>query len=140
MTDGDAESMRALIIFALVSVIVAVAIIPAESTDADGVAEVYFFDEDGDCIAQVYLIPGDKIGDKIPPLSSVKGWYDEDANPITALTTFSAGAHVIKEHSSVNPPEPPEKPADNSGIIIGAVGAVIGVLAIGAVALAFLKK
>lgn len=139
MIEGDAESMRALIIFALVSVIVAVAIIPAGSTDADGVAEVYFFDEDGDCIAQVYLIPGDKIGDKLPPLSSVKGWYDEDANRITAISTFSAGTHVIKEHSSVNPPEPPEKPADNSGIIIGAVGAAIGVFALGLIIWAIKK-
>jgi hypothetical protein len=140
MTEGDAESMRTLIIFALVSAIMAVVVIPAGSTDADDVAEIYFFDEDGDCVAQVYLIPGDKIKDKIPPLSSVKGWYDEDANPITALTTFSAGTHIIREHSLVNPPEPPEKPADNSGIIIGAVGAVIGVLAVGALAWVFLKK
>ena len=131
--------MRNLMIFAFATVIVTLALVPVESSDADGVAEVYFFDEDGDCIAQVYLIPGDKIGDKIPPLPSVKGWYDEEANRITAISTFDAGTYVIKEHSSVNPPEPPEKPADTSGIIIGAVGAVIGVLALGLIIWAIKK-
>lgn len=133
MTDDDDVAMRNLIIFAVVAMAVAVAIIPAEGTDADGVAEVYFFNEEGDCIAQVYLIPGDKIGDKLPPLSSVKGWYDDDATRITMDSSFDAGVHVIREHSSVTPPEPPDRPTDNSGLIIGAVAVVIGILAIGAV-------
>lgn len=139
MTKVDDLIMRNLMIFVLATVIVAMALVPVESSDADGVAEVYFFDENGDCIAQVYLIPGDKIGDKLPPLSSVKGWYDEDANHITAISTFSAGTHVIKEHSSVTPPEPPEKPTDNSGIIIGAVAVIVGALAIGVIVWAIKK-
>ena len=126
--------MRSLIISMLAVIIMAVAIIPTiDGAEAEGPAEIYFFDADNVCIGQVYLIPGEPIKDTdIPWHGSYKEWYDEDARRICAGLTFEAGPHTVKAYDVDNPPTPPEP--SKSGppwdiiillIILGAAVAVI---------------
>lgn len=126
MTKDDIVNMRNLMIFAVVAMAVAVAIIPAEGTDADGVAEVYFFDADNVCIGQVYLIPGEPIKDTdIPWHGSYKEWYDEDARKIYAGVTFEAGPHTVRACDIYNPPTPSQKSEGGGGLSTETIALII---------------
>lgn len=109
MTDDDAIAMRNLMIFAIVAVVVAVAIIPAESTDAvtypSELVELQYWDALHATI--VYVFPDKPIGStNIPALpSGCTYWVRMDTGEVvTAQTVFSPGAYLIEPYSWV--PEP----------------------------------
>lgn len=138
--------MRSLIISMLAVIITAVAIMPMiDGAEAEGPAEVYFFDADNVCIGQVYLIPGEPIKDTdIPWHGSYKEWYDEDARRIYAGVTFDAGPHTVKACDIYNPPTPPQKSGGGGGLSTETIALIISgavaLVAISALILAVKKR
>lgn len=137
--------MRSLIISMLAVIITAVAIMPMiDGAEAEGPAEVYFFDADNVCIGQVYLIPGEPIKDTdIPWHGSYKEWYDEDARRIYAGVTFDAGPHTVRACDIYNPPTP-QKSGGGGGLSTETIALIISgafaLVAITALILAVKKK
>lgn len=144
MTDGDAISMRNLLIFALAAMIVAVAIIPAEASDAEAyppeLAELQYWD--GINATVIYAFPNNPIGgDKIPPLpTGCTYWVRMDTGEVvTAETVFEPGSYYISPYSWVPQPwgpseEPSPSASDNAlaiaAITLSSVAIITGVTAI----------
>ena len=77
----------------LTAVILAVAFVP--TAEAEEPAELYFF-AGNTCTAQVYLLPDDPIGARIPELPGwADCWTDESGHKVTPESTFGSGAHTI---------------------------------------------
>lgn len=112
MTDDDDVAMRNLIIFAVVAMAVAVAIIPAETSDAERPAdyptelvELQYWD--GIHATIIYVMPNHAIGStNIPPLpSGCTYWVRNDTREVvTSQTVFATGTYLITGYSWV--PEP----------------------------------
>ena len=135
--------MRSLTISMLAVIITAVAIMPMiDGAEAEGPAEVYFFDADNVCIGQVYLIPGEPIKDTdIPWHGTAKEWYDEDARRIYAGVTFEAGPHTVRACDIYNPPTPSQKSGGLSTETIALIiSGAVALVAISALILAVKKR
>ena len=105
--------MRSPIITILAVIILAVVIIPAEDTEADTPARLYFFNADNVCIAEIILMPGEPLNPvDVPYHGSYKAWYDDRGNHVNGGTTFSSGDHIIKAYDRDNPP--PKRTGDES--------------------------
>ena len=136
MTKDDIVNMRYLMIFALAVMIAGMAMIPAEVSDADTPARLYFFDADNVCIMEVVLLPGEPLNnDDIPWHGSYKEWYDDDALRVYGGRTFDAGDHIIRAYDINNPPKPPKTEggglsADNIALIISGAVALIAFTAL----------
>lgn len=142
MTDGDAISMRNLIIFALAAMIVAVATIPAEASDAETypseLAELQYWD--GINATVIYAFPNNPIGDdKIPPLpTGGTCWVRMDTGEVvTAETVFEPGSYYISPYSWVPQPwgaSPSSSAPDNTlavtAIVLSVIAIITGVTAI----------
>lgn len=112
MTDNDDVAMRNLMIFAVVAMAVAVAIIPAETSDAERPAdyptelvELQYWD--GIHATIIYVMPNHAIGStNIPPLpSGCTYWVRNDTREVvTSQTVFATGTYLITGYSWV--PEP----------------------------------
>lgn len=112
MTDNDDVAMRNLMIFAVVAMAVAVAIIPADTSEAERPAdyptelvELQYWD--GYTAHIVYVFPNKAIGaGNIPaPPAGCSYWVRNDTREVvTAQTVFSPGTYLIEPYSWV--PEP----------------------------------
>lgn len=130
MTDGDAISMRNLLIFALAAMIVAVATIPAEASDAKAyppeLAELQYWD--GINATVIYAFPNNPIGsDKIPPLpTGCTYWVRMDTGEVvTAETVFEPGSYYISPYSWVPQPWGAEEPSGSGGLNEAEILAII---------------
>ena len=126
--------MRGVILAIVATLAILSPLVIADLSDAEEPAQVYFFDKDGVCVGQVYLLPGEPIkAADIPPHSSGMNWYAEDGTTVYAGTSFSSGVHTIIEASSWStttgprPLIPPLVSTDVLALII----AVVDLLAIG---------
>ena len=124
--------MRSPIITILAVILLVAVIVPADSSDADTPARLYFFDADNVCIAEIILMPGEPLnGADVPYHGSYKAWYDDHGNFVNGGMTFSSGDHIIKAYDIDNPPEKVvDKGPDYSipilvGIIVVAVGVIV---------------
>ena len=121
--------MRGAVVAVLILTLISMPLI-IESSDADGVVELYFFDKDGVCVGQVYLLPDEPIkAEDIPPHSSGTNWYTE-WDTLVIGTKFSPGVHVITEasswstHTGPRPLIPPLVSTDVLALIIAVVDLV----------------
>ena len=146
MTDNDDVAMRNLLIFAVVAMAVAVAIIPAEGTDAERPAdyptelvELQYWD--GTHATIIYVMPNNAIGStNIPPLpSGCTYWVRNDTREVvTSQTVFATGTYLITGYSWV--PEPwgdtpssssaPDNTLPTVAIVMSAVAIITAVAAI----------
>lgn len=115
MTEGDAESMRNLLIFALASMIVAVAMIPADMSEAERPADeptepvvlCYYTSGLPNIVTTYYACPNMAIGTaNIPePTGAIHYWVRMDTGEVvTASMTFAPGTYMIKGYTV--PPTP----------------------------------
>lgn len=112
MTDNDDVAMRNLMIFAVVAMAVAVAIIPAETSEAERPAdyptelvELQYWD--GIHATIIYVMPNRAIGaGHIPaPPAGCSYWVRNDTREVvTSETVFATGTYLITGYSWV--PEP----------------------------------
>jgi hypothetical protein len=121
--------MRGAVIAVLILTLISMPLI-IESSDADGVVELYFFDKDGVCVAQVYLLPDEPLkAADVPPHSS-GNWYAEDGTYVHAGVKFSSGVHTIVEatswstHTGPRPLIPPLVSTDVLALIIAVIDLV----------------
>lgn len=127
--------MRGVLMTILAIAVISLAVIPIQGADADTPARLYFFDADNECIAEVILIPGERLnGDDIPWHGSNKEWYDDDAQKVYSGRTFESGDHIIRAYDIDHPPTPPKSDNGPSPLLIGAsvvlVAAVIALIGI----------
>lgn len=101
--------------------------------DAEAPAQLYFF-AGSDCTAQIYLLPDEPIGDKIPELPGwADCWADETGHRITPQSTFSGGAHTITAWAGEPVPKAesgkdPGRTAIQWGVPILALAVIIGAI------------
>ena len=146
MTDFDDVNMRYLLIFALASMIVAVAMIPADMSEAERPAdcptelvELQYWD--GFTAHIVYVFPNKAIGaSNIPaPPAGCSYWVRNDTREVvTSETVFATGTYLITAYSWV--PEPwGDTPSSSSApdntlpivaIVMSAVAIITSVAAI----------
>lgn len=141
--NDDEVTMRNLMIFAVVAMAVAVAIIPAEGTDAERPAdyptelvELQYWD--GTHATIIYVMPNSAIGStNIPPLpSGCTCWVRNDTREVvTAQTIFSPGNYLISPYASA--PEPwgtsdsaPSLDMSTVAIVLSAVAVITSTAAI----------
>lgn len=145
MTDFDDVNMRYLLIFALASMIVAVAMIPADMSEAERPAdyptelvELQYWD--GHTAHIVYVFPNRAIdASNIPaPPANCSYWVRSDTREVvTSETVFAPGTYLITPYSWV--PEPWGDTPSSSGqddtlptvaIVMSAVAIITAVAAI----------
>lgn len=123
--------MRGAILAIVATLAILSPIVIADLSDAEEPAQVYFFDKDGVCIAQVYLLPGEPIKhDDIPWHGDYLDWYDmEDGKRVYNGVTFTSGIHTVRALSAAPTPEAHQDPIDLG--MIALIIAVVDLLAIG---------
>ena len=145
MSDTDGIYMRNLMIFALAVVIVGMAVIPSEVTDAETypseLAELQYWD--GINATVIYVFPNNPIGgDKIPPLpTGCTYWVRMDTGEVvTAETVFEPGSYYISPYSwkpqPWGPSEEPSPGASDNALVLAAIALSSVAIIIGAVAIA----
>lgn len=153
MTDNDDIAMRNLMIFALVAMAVAVAIIPAETSDAERPANeptepvvlCYYTSGLPNIVTTYYACPNMAIGTaNIPePTGAIHYWVRMDTGEVvTASMTFAPGTYMIKGYTVPptpwgNDPEPtntsssaPDNTIPTVAIVLSAVAVITSTAAI----------
>lgn len=113
-----------------------------DGADADEPASLYFFD-DGECIAQIYLLPGEPLdGSDIPWHGSYKEWYDDQGERVYGGRTFTAGEHIIKTYDIDHPPSKKSPPSTETSTEIpwGVIATVMSSAALIGVAYIIVRK
>lgn len=141
--NDDEIAMRNLTIFAIVAVVVAVAIMPADTSEAERPAdyptelvELQYWD--GTHATIVYVMPNKAIGStNIPALpSKCTCWVRNDTREVvTAQTTFAPGNYLITPYTSAPEPwgtsdSPPSVDTSAVAIVLSAVAVITSTAAI----------
>ena len=130
--------MRSRTIVILAVILTMAVIIPIQGSDAEAPAKLYFFDENGNLIKEVVLMPGEKIKtEDLPPLATGWDWYDDDGYLVSSRA-YGSGDHIVKAYYYVNHPDPTPEPP-NYGLIFGIIAIIVAVIGAGAYFFIFKK-